>query len=267
MAAAQQIVFFEKSVCDYSNTSVVATASEGDDYAHLPFNRDNLTAWVTSGSTDASLTTYEVDFGDYRYFSEIVLLKHNFKSYTLKYWNGAAYVDFSTPVNETTNTLDVKRHSFTEVFSQKVKLTINGTMTANDDKFLFQFIVTNLLGQFAGWPVIGTPAFVTNRQVTKMLSGKVSVQESLGGFKFDLSVPNWRIQADLDLIDTLYRLREGFLVWLSGGNEDQFFAAREGYRLEDLYLCRLTSDQSPKYAKGFYKSGLDLKLQFQEAVG
>lgn len=54
---AYRIKFFEKNKGDISNSSVVMTASQGDDYADLVRNRSNYNAWATSGSVDADNTS------------------------------------------------------------------------------------------------------------------------------------------------------------------------------------------------------------------
>jgi len=44
--------------------------------------------------------------------------------YTVQYWNGSAFVDFSTPVNVTDNTAPNRTHTFTPVSTTKIRLTV-----------------------------------------------------------------------------------------------------------------------------------------------
>ena len=261
-----QIRFFEKNKADFSDAAVVATASQGVGFETFALNRSNLSAWVTNSSVDADNTTFTIDFGDLHYIDSVLLVKHNFKAYTVKYWDGSAYQDFSTAINVSGNSDETKFHQFTAVNTTKVQLTITGTMTANQDKFLYQFIVTKQIGQFNGWPVIKNPIVSRNRQFSKMLSGKQSVREMIGAFSCTLSVKTLSNSADLDIIESLYLSNEGFLLWLCGGSESQFSSSRIGYRMEDLYLMKCHNEYKPEFYNGLYKAGIVTTVDLVEVV-
>lgn len=263
---AEPILFFKKAKTDLSEDNVSATANEGSEFANYALNRSNLSAWITTGSSDSSGTTWTVDMTDEKTISEILLIKHNFKSFTVKYWDGAAYQDFSPAISETTNTEEVNRYSVTEVATSKIQITINGTMTPDEDKYLFQFIATEVLGQLAGYPVIKNPVLSRNKKKSTMLSGKLNISENVGGFSCDLSVSEWKSDADLTLVETLYSSSDGFLVWLCGGDEDQFASLRKGYRLEDLFLMKCVNDYEPEYVAGMYRRGMNITIKLAEVV-
>jgi hypothetical protein len=266
MTMAGQIMFFEKSKCDFSNPAASASASQASEYAYFALNRSNRTAWVTTGSVDADNTTFTVDFTEQRYIDSIFLVKVNFKSYTLKYWNGSSYVDFATAIDVTNNTDETILHQVAEVLTSRLRLTIRGTMTANQDKYMHQFIATSLMGRLNAWPQIKKPTHDVGRIVTKMLSGKVNVTESVGGFRCDLEVANWKDQTDLNLVERLYTLNEGFLVWLCGGDESQFAQRLMGYRKEDIFLMRPTNNYIPEHVKGIYTTGVKLVIPLAECA-
>lgn len=263
---AEQIRFFEKSKCDISEDNVTASATQGDDYVLQILNRSNNSAWITTGSVDADNTTIEVDMTDERNISEIFLLKHNFRSFTVKYWNGSAWTAFSPAIAPTTNTAENNHYSVTEVSTSKIQIVILGTQTANDDKFLYQFVATNEIGQLAGWPVIDNVVHGTNLKKSTLLSGKNYVTRNVGGFSCTLSVKGWNNDADLSIIESLYDSVDGFLVWLCGGDEDQFSSVRRGYRMEDLFLMKCMDDYNPDFSKGLYQSGLEIKIKLGEVV-
>lgn len=264
--SSQQIIFFKKSRCDFSNSYVVATGSQGVGFESYIFNRNNSSAWITSGSVDADNTTLIIDLGEPKDVSDILLLKHNFKSYTIQYWNGSAYVDFSTIINPTSVTVDDSYHYFTKVNTQLIKITILGTQIVNADKFLYQFIATERIGQLAGWPIVAKPKISRNRKINSMLSGKLNVSENIGSVSFTLKCQMFSSDADLTLLETIYNYSEGFLVWLCGGSEAQFRTLRQGYRMEDTYLMKCVSDYKPEYYKGLYGSGITLDVDLEEVV-
>jgi hypothetical protein len=264
--AETQILFFEKNYGDLQNPNATATASQASDFADFPRNRKNTSAWITTGSVDLDATTYEYDFSDEEDVDQIILLKHNFKSYTVKYWDGSLYQDFSPAISETTNTAENTHYNVTQVSTTKVQITINGTFVADSDKNLGQFIVTKRLGRLNAWPEIKKPTISRNRVVNNMLSGKASVVENVGQYSADLSIQVWSDDGDLTLIENLYDRFNGFLFWPCGGDETQFSTIRQGYRIEDIFLCKFVDENVPEYLRGIYKSGIVVKIKLRESV-
>ena len=262
----QQIRFFEKNKADFSSDTVVATASQGDTYADRVLDRSNNTAWVTTGSVDADNTTFELDFGDTKRIDSILLLKHNFKSYEIQYWDGDSWENFGTDIDETVYAAESSFHQFAALETTKVKLTIRGTQTANDEKKLYQFICTEEIGQLNSWPVIKKAQTSRNRVRTKMLSGKENIREQVGAFSTSLSVSILSDSDDLDVIEALHDANEGFLVWLCGGSESQFSSVRKGYRLEDVFLMKCVGELVNEFYKGIYPNGLVVKFDLVEVV-
>jgi hypothetical protein len=262
----QQIIFFEKNYADLQNDNCTATASQGNDFSDFVRNRKNSSGWITTNSVDSDNTTFTLDFSDSEDIDQIILLKHNFAAYTVEYWNGSSFVAFSPAISVSGNTAENTHHSVTEVSSTQVRLTVTGTITPDEDKQLAQFIVTKRLGQMAGYPEIKKPTLSRNRSITQMLSGKSSVVENLSTYSTGLSIKLWSNNADLTLIENLYDRFKGFLFWPSGGDETQFSTIRQGYRLEDIYLCKMMDEYVPEYFKGVYSTGIKVNLKLAESV-
>jgi len=264
------IKFYKKNILDLSNTLPSFTVSDsvatntGQDFVSLMRNRNNNSGWATTGSTDAGTTTMVVSFGETKTMTRILLLGHNFKSFTLKYWNGVSWTDFSTPISETTNTYDSTFHSFTEVATTQLQLIINGTQTPNADKYLKQFIVTESLGEFSIEPEV-RPQWDKDRKITKFISGKSYVAKSVGAFNVNLKMKSAYNDADLTLVESLFNTYEGFLVSLCGGTETQFTdGVRQGYRLEDIFLMDVSNEYSPEYIESRWANGLPIDLKLVE---
>lgn len=265
--AAKQILFLYKNKADISNDSLTVTASEGNDYASRALNGNNVTAWTTTGSTDASLTTFTVDFGEPRRIDTLILAKHNFKNYTIQYYDGVSWLDFSTAIAETVYASENSYYEFTLVHAYKIKITINGTQIADSDKYLYQFIASEKIGRLNGWPIITQPKLDRNAQNSKMLSGKMQITQNLGGWSFDLQVKIWSDEDDLAVVQNLYNSPEGFLVYLCGGNPDQFKATGvEPYRGQDILLMRTLGVFSPQLYRGLYASGFEIKMSVVEVT-
>jgi hypothetical protein len=262
----EQIRFFKKSWCDLEREGVTATASQGSDYAAYPLNRSNLSAWVTTDSVDADNTTWTVNFGEVRAVDSILLLKHNFRAFTVKYLSGASWTAFSPAISETTNTAESNAYDVTSVETSQIQITITGTQTANEDKFLAQFIATEAIGQLAGWPQIKSPKHSRNKRRNQMLSGKSYIAEQVGAFSCELVVKELKSAADLAIVEELYDSVDGFLFWPGGGSESQFPNVLRGYRLEDIYLVKPVDDYEPEFLQGQYRRGIDFKMKLAEVI-
>lgn len=268
---SSQIIFYDKSACDIDNSSVVTTITDaiatntGSSFVSYIYNRNNNSAWLTTGSTDAANTQIDIDFGQGYDLTDIILVKHNFKAYTIQYDDGG-YTDFSTAISETTNTDETTNHSFTQVEVQKIRIIITGCMVVDADKVLRQIICTNKLGQFNGWPMIKAPTSSTNKRKDLMLSGKINITEGIGSFNVTLEVSSLSDTTDLALIESLYTRRKPSLLWLCGGDESQFNYASIGYRKEDLYLVRPIDEYDAELYKGIYTAGQKISIKLGEVI-
>ena len=267
-----QIIFFKKSWIDLdqSGTSITVTdavaTNTGSAYTSHMTNRNNRSGWMTTGSTDAANTELLIELGENRAITDILLIGHNLKAYTIQYWDGSIYTDFSTAISETTNTEDNTDYNFTSVSSSKIKLIITGCMTADDDKKITQLIISDRLGQLSAYPIIKSPRLSQNRKRLKMLSGKSFVVETVGDFSSKLSVKNWNTDADLSLLENIYFDSQSVLMWPCGGDETQFSHVRQGYRKEDIYLIRPADEWNPEWYDGLYKTGMRISVNFVEVI-
>jgi len=264
---SSQLIFFEKNKADFEQSFVTVTASEGQANGRNMLDRNNFSAWVTTDSTDASGTNFVVDMIDPREIDNLLFIKHNWKAFTVKYWDGiSAFVDFATPIAETVNADDTTRFQVTKVTTSKIQVVITATQTADDEKFLFQFIATMLLGKLDGWPRIVSPTFDRNLVNNEMISGKEHFVENTGKYRARLTVDNWKLAADLTIVERLYEEQQGFLFWPSGGDETQFSSIRKGYRLEDIFLVRPKRDHMPEWRKGNYFTGMKINIELVEVI-
>ena len=263
------IKFFKKNKLDISNPLPVITITDsvatdtGEAFTNLMRNRDNNSGWMTTGSADAGNTTLEIDFIDSINFDSIILIGHNLKAFTLKYWNGSSWVDFSTPVAETTNTKSTSYFSFNLVTSQKIQLIVTGTQVADAEKVIKQFIVSEILGTFNEEPEV-IPTIDRDRKVTKFLSGKSFISKTAGAFNCVIKKKVVADASDLTLAETLFDSYEGFLVWICGGDETQFEQVRRGYRLEDIFLMSCANEYTPEFTDSRWAQGMELNLKLVE---
>lgn len=268
----QQIKFFEKNIIDIDTENIAITITDsiasdtGQDYVDFLRNRNNDSLWATTDSTDAANTQIDIDMTDTYTFDRILLLAHNFKAFTIQYHNGSIYTDFSTAINETTNTEATNEYSFTAVLASKIRIIITGAFVVDDDKFLKQLLVCASIGQLEGWPKIDNPTFSISKKQLKLLSGKSYLSRQRGNFSATLSVPNYNVDADLDIIEAIYFSAKGVLIWINAGDSTQFSRTHIIYRPEDIFLVQPKDEFSPALYNSFYQSGIELKMGLVEVV-
>lgn len=266
-----QIKFFRKNHIDADRVSPVLTVTDtiatnnGQDYLKFLRNRNNNSGWNTSGSSDAANTEILVDLKDFQTVDTVMLIRHNFKNFLVEYYDTDS-ADFET-YQSFTNNEEVTTLIEKSVYTNQIKITITGTISPDDDKTMRQLIVTEnfFSGQFEGWPEIKKPETSLNKKITSMVSGKVRIVETRGAYSCSIDVKLLKIDEDLTLIENIYFNREGVLMLLSGGDEDQFSSRRIGYRNEDIVLVRPVNELELPFVKN-YKSGIKIKMNLAETV-
>ena len=270
---ASQIIFFKKNKIDLEavDTSIIVTDSvasnNGQEFVQYMRNRNNFSAWMTTDSTDAALTQLDISLGDQKLISDIILVGHNLKNYTIQYRSGiGSFLNFSTTIAPTADDNSTTYYTFGAVQATDVRIIINGTQVADEDKTIKQLIITERLGKFEGWPQVRSPEFGTNKKVTEMLSGKSRVVEMLENFRCTLDVRHWRKANDIALIEQIYFARSGVLMWINSNNPEQFFTEVRGYRKQDIFLVRPLDEYSPEFVSGIYSNGLAQSIKFGEVI-
>ena len=267
-----QVKFFEKSLIDFDQLGVIltvtdATASnDGADFLTFLQNRNNDSFWATTDSDDAANTQIDIDLGGENALDRIILVKHNFKAFTIQYHDGTSYTDFSTAISETTNTDSTTEFTFDSVTIQLIRIIVTGTQVADADKELYQLLICKSLGQLTGYPQLKKPVSSLNKTEIKMLSGKRHVVRQRGFFSVDMSVANYNVSADMAIFESIYFGINGVLVWINAGDSTQFAREHIGYRGEDIYLMGPKDEYNPEFYKSYYRSGVKFKIKLVEVV-
>lgn len=266
---------FKKNIIDLDSDNVTITVSDdeatnnGDSFKNKIRNRDNVSGWATTGSSDTATCYMEIDWLDPTEVESIILVGHNFKNYTVKRWNGSAFEDFDTPINPTTSTDFVTEHEVPSQNLSKIRIDINSTQIANDDKKLRQLIITSKIGngQFTGWPEIRKFQRNQSRKGAQSLSGKYHLREQVGAFEYELRFKVWPYDADFSMIESIYfEHPKGFLFWACGGNSTQFRYERIGFRKQDIFLMKPLGEYDPVFEGGIYKNGVNFNLKLVETI-
>lgn len=258
------IRFFRMSFADINRAAVTLTLSNNDAEKLSLINRDPLFTWQSIGSSDSSPVTLTVDFGTARTIDTLILTLNNLKNFQLEYLNGSSV--WTQIFAETANTAETYYRKFTPVSTQQVRLTMNTTRTADAQKTVQDFIITQEIGQLVGYPPISFQNNTGNTLKKKMLNGKDKLV--LSGFLrvFKLNFTDHVGTADRDLFNTLASLTEAFLLWPCGGDATQFAHGDIGYRLQDIYLVAVDNGYTHQFTQNLYRSGFSAPLTLSEVT-
>ena len=126
------------------NCSIVS--SHGGETDRL-FDRDYESEWLTSGAdSDEEEVIVQIDFFEAgneieRTIDRIIMLGHNLYNPEFQYWNGSDWITLVSGVNLTDSTTIL---SFTQVTTQKVRLIISDTQSADNEKEMAEIIICAL---------------------------------------------------------------------------------------------------------------------------
>jgi len=266
-----QILFLRKNFIDLQKPNVDITVTDsvalnnGQNSVDFLRNRNNISAWQTTESSDAANTVLLIEMFDFQDVDFIQLVKHNFKDYLIE-WRDNLDV-WNEYVNVVGSSTDTSIHEqLIAVCTNTIRITIYNTKEADDDKELRQLIITEKQFRFEGWPVVKKPKHSQNRKENKMLSGKSRFVTSRGAFSTELEIKLTGNDHDLEMHEDIYYQAEGLLLLISGGKEDQFRTQRKGYRNEDIVLVKVADEYSNPYDKGIYSNGIKIKMKLKESV-
>lgn len=266
-----KIRVYEKSKLDLDFDATVltvtdATASDsGQDYVDYVRDRTNFTGWGTTGSNDAALTQMLIDTADAYELNTIALIEHNFKAYTLQYWDGANFVNFSTPINETVNVQTTNFHVFNNQRANLFKLIVQGTHIVDADKLIRQIIFTRLIGEFEAQPEISRMQFNNDRKSLRLVSGKRHISQRANSLNVRLRFPPNKSVNDANLVKNIFDSFEGRLFSFVGGDHTGIANPVSGFNKRDIFLMIPTNDLDTAFKDGFFNSGQEYDIDLAEA--
>ena len=134
-------------------------------------------------------------------------------------------------------------------------------------KRIGRIILCTEIGTLLGYPEIGEISFDPSSRDIKAKSGEQFITKQNDVLRrIPLRFKNYSKHEDIMLLTRLRREQTPFLMWLCGGNEEQFRFPIEGMRLQDVY--KVQTKGAPKYRlqQGNYQSLIDASITFVEAV-
>lgn len=234
------IQFYDVNSINVEATYAFTSATNSLSYFLYDENRD--TKLISSGSDDVTDEVYQIDYAESKTFDAIHIDNHNIKAGKIEYWNGAAWVDFSTPIAYSGETESTHFHTFNSVSTEKIKLTMNTTQTVDAEKFVGQLRAIGVLGTVNANPSEFDPSFYQKRTINETATGKtvnVNFGESYRAEYFFTDADS----TDITLFESLKNRTNSFYVYNCGGVStftDLFF------RLQDIFRVTIVNDFKPR---------------------
>ncbi len=203
-------------------------------------------------------------------FSRIFLIGHNFKDFIIQYGAGD---DFSnahgldgdlTGIDEIGYARDTSYYEFDPVLTDTIIISVATTQIADTEKFLQQIIITNEIGTFNMFPDVKSFKIDPNEKKKKDVEGGQSISKNKELASLTIDMKHYPNQEDVELLQTLRKRHDAFLVWMNGGKPSQFRRELEGWRLRDIYLMQSVGAMSLNYYKNIYTCAQDQKLRLEE---
>lgn len=251
------VKFYKRNKINENTTVLFTSASSGN--KDRLYDNDFTSKLVSVGSDDLTPEVWDFSFSSAVNVDAIFVGSHNIKSGGIQYWNGSAFTAFSTPITYSANTDVNSFHSFTQVSTTKIRVTMNTTQTADAEKQVGELRFLELIGTVQKNPVQIKQNFNDNsRTITTSSGGTVFVRF---GSKYQAK---YTFEAcsdtDLALFLTLKDLKDVFFVYPCGGTAQTEY----GFRVQDMFLVNYVNDYNPDLVGDLFDVGMNLTLDLRE---
>ena len=245
------------------------TASSNVANEEFAFDGFLNTKWISSGEgTDGNQITLERDFGLERTIDAFYVYDHNINDIEVQYWDGAVWIT-ATSANATI----IKSADFKYLFvklnnsvnTEKIRLSGEDTITANQEKAVTQFITFAEIGQFSYFPGF-KPRFNPKQNIFTLTDGRGFVIERGEAFSASIEFKSHVNQLDINVADLLIARKTPFYIWPGGGNTSIFTFSFAPYRFKDIFKVALIGSRQPMLTKNYYKAGYNDKLTIIETT-
>ena len=244
-----------KDNCTYTFTSAISAI------ASVLYDRDRTTTLASVGSNDATPEVWDITFSSSQSIDTIIVDNHNVKSGGIQYWNGAAFVAFSTAATWSANALTTSVFSFNTVSTTKLRVTMNTTMVVDAQKSVGLIYAMATIGQPSAAPATLDLEFVEDSRAHKKAAGGTlyvyfGARSVLKYLFSDATV------ADVTLFSTIKNLGVEFFIWPCGAVASA--TTDVGLRVYDLYLVNYVNNFKPDFKSNVLGIGTRVTMDFKE---
>jgi hypothetical protein len=277
MAITGGIKFFERSSALFSD-GATATASSNSAAANNILTNRQLVYWESIGSSDTVTETITVTYSQSVTIDRIILNRHNFKEFTVKYDVMGTPTDFTSVVgldgalaggiSETAFADETAYYEVASISTTVIYITATKTRTADQEKQIYNLFTTEEIGTMVGFPEISPINITRNQRSSTVLSGRTNTQKAFKTKSFSLTLATHGEQSDHNLVSTLQDEANSFLVWLCGGRRGTTYFTYEidGFKLRDVFNMQSIGSITPSYTSNSYLTAPNNSISFVESI-
>ena len=270
MAIGGGIKFFNKSM----NIDASASAPiSGDASVASLLDSNKETFYRSVGSTDLITEEITITFAENKTIDRLFLLDTNLKDFNIMYDVSGTWTHFSnildldgsqSNITRTDFAKDTYYAEFDSVTTGSIRIQATKSQVVDAQKYINQVIATSEIATLVGYPQVKSIIADRGLRTKKTISNKYSVQKSLEGFAFKLSMNNYPSSAtynvDIDQMMVLHDSENPFLVWLCGGKSGSpnFNYTIRGFRLKDVVQMQVKNSFKLSYLKNIYVNPINL---------
>ncbi len=251
-------LFFTRN---YVDDEAIITVSHGDGSKGYMFDRDPDSKWTTSGADDdttpvtAIVEFFEDGVSVERDIDRFLLINHNFKAWTLEYWDGSAWQSLTS---ETTDDEEVTLKTFGEVTTSKVRLTVTETQVADSEKEVGEMIVCAMLLNPAR--DLDDLAVQWREQSSEIMMGDGSVHKMVTRWAQN-RVQRFEARVHFSFLSEADRAT---LKAIRDSGDPFLFYPESTYRPAEIYFVHWSNPWSEKYMSNYKGAGSEVTMTLKE---
>lgn len=199
------------------NTTTMLSVTNNTGVSSNIFNRDDFYQYYTDGlANDLTTASVTITFGSTTNVSRIALIDTNLKGFTI-FYNGSTANTFNlSSQNTTTSSFTGNTDSniylrFPTTAVSSVTIDMKGTQTADQEKVLGLFFVSDLLYTFGKIPNSGgyKPNLVPKQVVHTLSDGGTRIHNVRKKFNLNIDL-DYMESSDVTSLKTVWALQDGF---------------------------------------------------------
>lgn len=252
------VKFFKKNNIDSDATFTLTTALTAN--AKYLYDNNRSRKLISIGSSDGTDEIWQIDFATTKTIDRLYVDNHSLKDADIKYWDGGAYVDFSTPVSWTNNTTSSGSYfEFDSVSTTSIQVSAVNTIDGGE-KYIGQLIATEEIGTMEANPTEWAFEFdESSINHINALAGSVYVFfDSKYIASMNFSDAN---DADVAILQSLKDLGDPFYIFPCGGITTH---TQIGFRLQDIFLVNYINNFKPQLKENLLGIGTVIQVDFRE---
>jgi hypothetical protein len=279
MAITGGVKFFGDNVALYEAGGYVI-ASTGQVVALNIIDKLSYTSWRSVGSNDSTVETLVVTFGSST-ITRLLLLNHNWKNFTVQYWNGSTWVNFTSVVGLDGSKSAISETAFADNSAYYEFASVTTTQIKNHDQHHSDGERREVPGDADGHDRARHLRRLPKDRSTDVQPQSQDQSDAVGSKEDREAAAGLCLHRDVRELPGARlrrRFRSRFLALRSRGTVLRLALRRQaranyfsydvpGWRLKDVFRVQTDTDITSEWSDNMYKRGQNLgSILFSEHV-